>query len=229
MEDNIFTLKADIKQCIANDIKELVSNYRLLLYEGDEMEFINAFGCFENLKIEPSGSLIQFKGEIAKDLKFSKEELTKIKQNVWRNNMFEIARQMNENKKSSMEKVIDAENEVRQIVDLFDFDEEEDTKYRPAKKYEKLEMKAIQLRLKEMGLELEYEEQEEFLMLSGNFTSLEFSKDELRMLVHLLESLDLFLISPVYESQEDSNVIYLNENEETCKSIRILIGLYLGE
>ena len=230
MEDNIYTLRSDIQQCIANNIKTLKNDYRLLMFENEEMEFARSLGCFENLKIFPNGSLIRFDGEIAKDLSFTEQEIANIKKQAWKKNMIDIAKQINESNKTEKQKQnerVIGEMQLLKLVD--DIENEENYSYREPKAFEIIMMKGIQDALKEIGLELSYEEHEEMIILCGNFKFLEFKRQHLRFFCSILEGLDLFLIAPYYEEQEDENEIILNENEEECKSVRIVMGINLSK
>lgn len=222
MEDNIYTLRDDLQQCIANNIKTLKSNYRLLIFQNEEMELAKSLGCFEKLEIFPDNSLMRFQGEIAKDLTFNEKEMSVIKKSAWRKNIFDIAQQMLQKEKQN-KRVI----EEMQIVNLFENENIENCKYREPKAFEIILLQGIQKELREIGLELTYEEHEEMIMLCGNFKYLEFNKKHLRFLCSILEGLNIFLIAPFYEEQEDVNDIILNEKESECKSIRIVMGINL--
>ena len=223
MEDNIYTLRDDLQQCIANNIKTLKSNYRLLIFENEEMEFTKSLGCFENLEIFPDNSLMRFQGEIAKDLVFDEKDMSKIKKSAWQRNMFNMVKQMSTKEEQNKRAI-----EEMQVINLFENEDAENYKYREPKAYEIIMLKGIQNELKEIGLELEYEEHEEMIMLCGNFKYLKFNRKHLRFLCSILEGLDLFLIAPYYEEQEDVNDIVLDEEESECKSIRIVMGINLN-
>lgn len=230
MEDEIYALRTDIQQCVAKNIPNLNTDYRTFFYNGDEMNMTNALGCFDSLEIKPNGSLMNFNGKIAKDLKFSLKELENIKKEVFTKNTYNLFSQIRENNKTFIEKENDMIEAEEQILSLLSQSEEEKKKNRPAKKYEKLLMKTLQSRiLEEIGIKLNYEEHEGMLLLSGNFDSLKFTKYQLRLLVHLLEDIDMFLIAPFYEEQDDENEIILNEENDKCVAIRFAIGLYLIE
>lgn len=222
MGDNIFTLKSDIQQAVVNNMN-LKSNYRLLFYDEFNMELLNSLGCFENLKILPKDSLMRFEGEIAKDLKFNENEMSGLKQKVWKDNMQNLVEQMRNNKKSEYQRENERIIAKMKLDKLLEECENQDLDCRKPTQEEKNSLKEMQRQLNSIGLDLDYEEHEEILMLAGNFEYLEFTRQELRFLVDLVikNNIDNFLIAPVYD--ED------NENDEECKAIRIVITIDLAK
>lgn len=233
MEDNIYTLKSDIQQCIANNIDTLKSNYRIMLFEDNTIEFTQGFNFFENLKIKPNGAFMNFEGKIAKDLNIPDENLDKIKKIAFQRNMQELAEQIKESNKTETQRHNDrviAEMKFNELLDDLQAqaDEEQQHTYKQPKKEEIELIKKIQTELKKIGLDLDYEVHDSMLMLCGNFEQLEFTKEELRKIVYLSQLVDTFLIAPFYGDEEDDELTLYNEVDE-CQSIRIVFGLYLEE
>ena len=222
MEDNIFTLKSDIQQAIVSNI-DLKSNYRLLFYDKFNMILLNALACFENLKIFPQNSLMRFEGEIAKDLTFNENEINGLKKKVWKDNMQNLVEQMKNDKKSEYQRQNEKLIAEIKLDKLLDECENQDLDFRKPTQEEKNTLKNIQRQLNSIGLNLDYEEHKEILMLAGNFEYLKFTKQELRFFFFLIveNNLDNFLIAPVYD--ED------NEYDENCKAIRIVMTIDLAK
>ena len=224
MEDNIYTLKADIQQCIVNNM-DLKNDYRVLLYDKNTINFLQVFSSFENLEIFPSGSLMRFQGKIAQDLKdqMNEDDINNIKRIVWQNNAATLIKQAKDSKKTAYQKEnerIIAEMKLNQVLQEC---EDQEFEYRNATENEKITLKAIKRELDLIGLSLDYEEHEDLLMLSGNFEYLSFTKKELRYFVNLItkNNINNFLIAPSY-SEED-------EEDDECKSIRIVIAIDLAK
>ena len=221
MEDNIFTLKKDLQQCIANNINILDTNYYLLLFDKNTMNLIQSFFGFENLEIFPHNSSMKFRGEIAKDLCLSKEDLNKIKTIAWNYSMNEIMYQTIENQKSEEQKENERFAATLKMEEILNKAEEQEYKYRKPSEYERQLIKYIQEELNKIGLELDYEEHEEILMLCANFKYLKFEKDELRKLIKFAQKVDNFIIASIYDEED--------EEDEECKSIRIVLAIDLRE
>lgn len=224
MEDDCITLRSDIQQCIANKTG-LDTKYHNLLFNRFNMKLINSLGCFETLEISPDESLMRFKGNIAKDLHFTEEEMTSIKQQLWVKNTQETIKQIIEKNKTEQQKQnekIIAEIKLRDWLNAID-EMQAITKPKSEIKKEKAEkvLKLIQNLLNNIGLNLEYEKGETMIMLSGTFEYLNFTKNQLRLLADLVQALDLFLIAPNYDYEDEEN--------EDCNGIRVVLSINICE
>lgn len=222
--DDCITLRSDVQQCIAGNVS-LNSTYNNFLFNPSNMALARTFECFENLEIVPDGEVMRFKGEIAKDLHFTEEEMTKIKQQIWRKNAAEIMKQAIENQKSRQQKENEkavAELKLRDWLNAVD-EMQNAVKEKSEIKKEKAEkiLKRIQDILKNVGIGLEYEENETMIMLSGTFQHLKFTKNQLRLLADLVQSLDLFLIASSYDWEDEEN--------ENCNGIRVVLSMNICE
>lgn len=222
MEDNIYTLKSDVRQCVVSNM-DLKNDYRLLLYDKNTMDFLQILNSFEVLEIFPHNSLMRFQGKIAQDLidNIDTESMDKIKSIVWQNNVTNLIKQAKDSKKTVYQKENEKIIAEMQLSKALEECENQEFEYREATDKEKTLLKAIKRELDLMGLSLDYEEHEDILMLSGNFEYLSFTKYELRYLVNLIEEYHInnFLIAPSYDPD--------NEEDEECKSIRIVLAIDL--
>lgn len=220
IKDDIVTIKTDIQTCIANNMQQLDTEYRIFLFDKKTMIFTRSLGYFESLEIKPCNSRMKFKGEIAKDLIFNEEEMSNIKSNAWKNNINEMMNQINESKKTETQKNNETIIAEMKLQELLQQAEETEYEYRKITEDDRRFVKAMQEKLKNLCLlDLDYEEHEESIMLCGNYSYLKFEKEELRTLIAIAELFDMFLIAPSY-SEED-------EEDEECKSIRIVLGVDL--
>ncbi|MGM9881487.1 MAG: hypothetical protein ACI31S_01435 [Bacilli bacterium] len=220
MNDDIYSLIDDIRQCIVNGAN-LNANYNLLIYEQNTMNMNKSLCCFENLEIFPDNKLMKFKGKIANDLKVTEEDLYKIKKHLWNKNMSEIINQREQSLKSEEQKEIEKEIIQQQLDNILIQAENTEYEYRKPTNKEIEKIKRVQEKLKNMGLDLDYEEHEEILMLCANFKYLKFNKKELRKIIELIDTLDVLLIAPSYNMED--------EEDEEAKSIRIVLGIDLRE
>ena len=218
MVDEVYALKGDIQQCIAHGIDTFTSDYRLLFYENENYEMINALGCFESLEIKPNGTLLQFKGKIAKDLNFSEQQMANIKKSAWQKNMYDIQKQIN-NIQYEDEDIVEFFNELQE-------EDEENYEYRKPNNLEIILLKGVQKVFEEQGIKLNLEIKETAITLVGNFKSLKLNKKQLRNICACIEELDMFLIAPNYSDEEDDKVVLFNK-EQKCESIRVLVGISL--
>ena len=225
LEDNIYTLKEDIQQCIVSKMN-LDSNYRLFLFDKDVMEMADSFACFENLEIFPDKENMKLKGEIAKDLIIPDKEMEKIKKIVWEKNLYNMIQQAKESNKSEMQKQNERIIAEMKLSKMLDNAEERVVNFKEPKEYQRKLLKSIQNILKKSGLNLDYEEHKEMLILCGNFNYLKFTKNELRTLCNLVQNVDYFLIAPSYSEDEDYNEITLI-SDDNSESIIIVIGIDL--
>ena len=223
MQDSITALQTDIQQCIVNNCSNFRSRYRTFFFNKENIHFVGIFGMLENLEIFPDETLMGFKAKIAEDLSISEEEMIKLKQNVWKINVANILDQMNNSKKTAIqrhnEEVIAEQLFQEWLEDL----EEEKKNYEKPTEYQKATLKAIKKELDKIGFHLKYEEHKEMLMLCGNFEYLNFNKKELRLITMLINRSPItnFLIAPSYNEDD--------EDDEECKSIRIVMSIDLGK
>lgn len=231
IEDETITLKQDIQECLSYKIN-LNTDYNLLSFDEDNMEYINSLGCFEDLEIEPHNSRMKFTGEIANDLDILPEEQRKISSMVLQRKLFNLYNQTNNNFKIvNFIRKIDNE-ELNEFVE--EIEEDNDIQFKEPSKADKAKLKVIKSNMNDLGLKLEYEETEDMIMLSGNFKYLKFNKKSLRRMIGLIKDLqiDLFLIAPLYDDEtnayENDDDAFLDDfNQEECKGIRLVFGIYL--
>lgn len=224
MNDDCMTLRSDVQQCIASNVN-LDSTYNNFLFNSANMELARTFGCFENLEIFPDGEMMRFKGEIAKDLHFSEEDMIKIKQQIWRKNATEIIKQAIENQKTEQQKQNERVIAQIKLKDWLNYVDEMQNaiKEKSKDKKERAEkiLKGIQDVLKNIGIDLEYEETDTMIMLSETFNSLNLTKNQLRLLADIVQALDLFLIASNYDWEDEEN--------ENCNGIRIVLSINICE
>ena len=219
MEDNIFTLKYDLQQCIAHNIEKLETEYTLLFYEKDYIELAQALECFDSIKISPSNSKMKFEGKISNDLKFSQEDLLKVKTIVWKQNMAEAMRQAAEDQKSDEQKFQEQLQAQEQLSKLLEEKQNEEHSYRQATWREKRKLAKIQYNLSKIGLDFECTEEDELLLLASNLETLTLNKTQIAVLMDYAKQYDIFIIAPIYNEQD--------EEDNTCIGIRIAFGIDL--
>lgn len=219
MEDNIYTLKYDLQQCIAHNMENLETEYTLLFFEKGYMDLTDSLKCFENLEISPYNSKMKFKGDIAKDLKFTEEQLLKVKTIAWKQSMAEAIQQARESQKSEEERFNEQLLAQEQLSRLLEEKQNEEHDFRQATWREKRKLAKIQYELSKIGVELDFEQDEETILLAANVKKLKLNKKQLRQLINYAKLFDIFIIAPLY-NQED-------EYDNTCLGIRIAFGIDL--
>lgn len=219
MEDNIFTLKYDLQQCIAHGAKKIETEYTLLFFERDYMQLVSSLECFEKIKISPSNSKMKFEGEIAKDLKFTDEELLRVKTIAWKNSMAEIIHQANESNKSDEQKFQEKLEAQELLGKLLEEKQNEEHDFRQPQAKEIRKLKRVKKELYKIGIDLDYTEEDELLLLAANLNNLSLTKNQLRTLMDYVRQYDIFIIAPIYNEQD--------EDDNTCIGIRIAFGIDL--
>lgn len=221
IEDETFLLKRDLQTCVANDM-DFNSDYKLLLFSDENLDLMNCFSFFKNLKIKPSGSRMNFSGEIMTEI-ISEEAKKEIKKVAWRYSVEEMMKQKIETETEAAEISFTLEGEqyekaMEQLSEVLK-QAEEKAQYRKPTEFEKDLMKMIRKQLHSKDFYLEYEETEEMLILCNNFESVELNNDILNYMTQLCPYIDYALIAPVYDEED--------EEDDECKQIRILFGIDL--
>ena len=220
-DDELDEFKYDMQRCIANHDKSFISHHKAILLDKDNKSFLTILDGFENLEIRPgisNKSYMQFNGTIADDIfqAISNEDMKRIRQNVFLVDSMNLTMQMAESKKSKQQKNNERILAEMQFSEYLGELKEIEQEYREAKSSEKNLMKFIQNLLKEhCDLDLEYEECEEMLMLSGEFDVVRFTRKQLGLLKSCAEKIDALLIAPVYDD---------NDN---CVEVRIVLSIDL--
>lgn len=220
-DDELDEFKYDMQRCIANHDKSFISHHKAILLDKDNKSFLTILDGFENLEIRPgisNKSYMQFNGTIADDIfqAISNEDMKRIRQNVFLVDSMNLTMQMAESKKSKQQKNNERILAEMQFSEYLGELKEIEQEYREAKSSEKNLMKFIQNLLKEhCDLDLEYEECEEMLMLSGEFDVVRFTRKQLGLLKSCAEKIDTLLIAPVYDD---------NDN---CVEVRIVLSIDL--
>lgn len=223
MQDSISALQTDIQQCVVNNCTNFKSRYRTFFFDKTNINLVGIFGMLEKLEIFPDETLMGFKAKIADDLGFSEEEMIQIKRNVWQFNSINLLDQINNSKKTEIQKRNEEIIAEQLFQEWLDSVQEDSKNYAKPTESQKQSLKAIKKELDKIGFILDYEEHKEMIMLCGNFEYLKFTKQELRLIVMLIQNgpITNFLIAPSYNEED--------EDDEECKGIRIVISIDLGK
>lgn len=222
-DDELDEFKYDMQRCIANNDKSFISHHKAILLDKDNKLFLTILDGFENLEIRPgisNKSYMQFNGTIAEDIfqAISDKDMKRIKQQVFLVDSMNLTMQMAESRKSEQQKNNERILAEMQFSEYLEELKEIEQEYREAKISEKNLMKFIQNLLREQcNLDLEYEECEEMLMLSGEFDVIRFNRKQLALLKSCAEKIDTLLIAPIYDD---------NDN---CVQVRIVLSIDLFE
>ena len=225
MDDEI-RLKADLVQNIALGNTEYTTHYGSLFFEGDMKYLLTAFTGFDYLTIKPGDVKMQFDIKLKKDFleKFTDEDMQKIKQNCWQIQVQDMLEQKQRKKQTQYEKMMEEMFFLEQFQNAIEEAESQTRIYREPTEEEKSNILITKTLFKKI-LNIEFEEKidKDLLSLEIELNEISLNYDQLNLLYRIVMDLfDIFLITPVYENNEDINC-------EKIVGIRLFLGIKLYE
>ena len=200
------SLKQDIQQAIANNVKEFKANYRSLIFDSDNKEYIKSLFFIENLNVKVIDNKLIY------NIKMNEEAI----------NLLEMSdiRQIQKIDIQTRIKNLFIEKAVKFKLLKTDFDKKEkNTAVEMAKLNEgkKITIKTIKSILREkFGLETKLEESQNYLSLSAELPEINFNREMLKELEGMFEEVSVLAIVPQF------NDIY-----DDIQGVRFFIGIGL--
>ena len=200
------SLKQDIQQAIANNVKEFKANYRSLIFDSDNKEYIKTLFFIENLNVKVIDNKLIY------NIKMNEEAI----------NLLEMSdiRQIQKIDIQTRIKNLFIEKAVKFKLLKTDFDKKEkNTAVEMAKLNEgkKITIKTIKSILKEkFGLETKLEESQNYLSLSAELPEINFNREMLKELEGMFEEVSVLAIVPQF------NDIY-----DDIQGVRFFVGIGL--
>lgn len=202
----VVSLKQDIQQAIANNVKEFKANYRSLIFDNENREYIKSLFFIENLNVKVTDNKLLY------DIKMNEAAI----------NLLEMSdiRQIQKIDIQTRIKNLFIEKAVKFKLLKTDFDKKEkNTAVKMAKLNEgkKITIKTIKSILKEkFGLETKLEESQNYLSLSAELPEINFNREILKELEGMFEEVSVLAIVPQF------NDIY-----DDIQGVRFFIGIGL--
>ena len=202
----VVSLKQDIQQAIANNVKEFKANYRSLIFDNENREYIKSLFFIENLNVKVTDNKLLY------DIKMNEAAI----------NLLEMSdiRQIQKIDIQTRIKNLFIEKAVKFKLLKTDFDKKEkNTAVKMAKLNEgkKITIKTIKSILKEkFGLETKLEESQNYLSLSAELPEINFNREILKELEGMFEEVSVLAIVPQFCEENDD-----------IQGIRFFIGIGL--
>ena len=187
------SLKQDIQQAIANNVKEFKANYRSLIFDNENREYIKSLFFIENLNVKVTDNKLIY------NIKMNEEAINLL-------NMSDI-RQLQKIDIQTRIKNLFIEKAVKFKLLKTDFDKKEkNTAVKMAKLNEgkKITIKTIKSILKEkFSLETKLEESQNYLSLSAELPEINFNREILKELEGMFEEVSVLAIVPQFCEEND--------------------------
>lgn len=189
----VVSLKQDIQQAIANNVKEFKANYRSLIFDNENREYIKSLFFIENLNVKVTDNKLLY------DIKMNEAAI----------NLLEMSdiRQIQKIDIQTRIKNLFIEKAVKFKLLKTDFDKKEkNTAVKMAKLNEgkKITIKTIKSILKEkFGLETKLEESQNYLSLSAELPEINFNREILKELEGMFEEVSVLAIVPQFCEEND--------------------------
>ena len=224
--DNTMRLKADMQQMIAEGKTEYTSFYGSLLFEGEYKHLAQTFCGMEKLIIKPHKDGLLFDVKIDKGIinALTEEDLLKVKQCSWSIQMHDSIEQLQNSKKSDLQKEIESKHIWDMIQEAIEKIEAIERTYRkPTEEEERIVELSQQVLNKIVHLKFVKKLSEDFLSLEIELPKIELDNQQLLFLHEVSKSFDCFFISPVYRSD------MVATGFDKALGVRIFLGLKLSE
>lgn len=187
------SLKCDIQQAIANNVKEFKANYRSLIFDNDNREHIKSLFFIENLNIKVQDNKLLY------NVKINEEAVRLLL-------LSDIKQIQKTDIKSRIENLF-IEKAVKFKLLKTDFNKKEKiTAVKMAKLNEgkRITIKTIQQILKEkFNLETKLKESRVYLSLEAELQEFNFNREMLQELENMFGELDVFAIVPQFNDVYD--------------------------
>ena len=201
------SLKCDIQQAIANNVKEFKANYRSLIFDNDNREHIKNLFFIENLNIKAQDNKLLY------DVKINEEAVKLL-------SLSDI-KQIQKVDLQSRIKNLFIEKAVQFKLLKPSFDKEKPlTAVQTVKLKEgkRLAIKIIQERLKEsFNLKTELKESQIYLSLEAELPEIKFNRELLEALENIFSELDVLAIVPNF-----------NDVYDNIQGVRFFMGINLN-
>ena len=201
------SLKCDIQQAIANNVKEFKANYRSLIFDNDNREHIKNLFFIENLNIKAQDNKLLY------DVKINEEAVKLL-------SLSDI-KQIQKVDLQSRIKNLFIEKAVQFKLLKPSFDKEKPlTAVQTVKLKEgkRLAIKIIQERLKEsFNLKTELKESQIYLSLEAELPEIKFNREMLEALENIFSELDVLAIVPNF-----------NDVYDNIQGVRFFMGINLN-
>ena len=202
----VVSLKQDIQQAIANNVKEFKANYRSLIFDNENREYIKSLFFIENLNVKVTDNKLLY------DIKMNEEAINLL-------NMSDI-RQIQKIDIQTRIKNLFIEKAVKFKLLKTDFDKKEkNTAVEMVKLNEgkRITIKTIQQILKEkFNLETKLKESRVYLSLEAELPELNLNREMLKELEGMFEEVSVLAIVPQFCEENDD-----------IQGIRFFIGIGL--
>ena len=189
----VVSLKQDIQQAIANNVKEFKANYRSLIFDNENREYIKSLFFIENLNVKVTDNKLLY------DIKMNEAAITLLE-------MSDI-RQIQKIDIQTRIKNLFIEKAVKFKLLKTDFDKKEkNTAVKMAKLNEgkRITIKTIKSILKEkFDLETKLEESQNYLSLSAELPEINFNREMLKELEGMFEEVSVLAIVPQFCEEND--------------------------
>lgn len=214
-------IKIDIQQAIANGIMEYSANYNSLIFSEEFKEYQGLFYFAERIKINIQNNKLHFTIKLDKNKinKFSEEDLQRIKECDIQARAEDLLVQqfVVEHLGGDLEKLEEhcfSEDIVASIL----AGAEDDEKYREIENLDKIKLKAVKdVFENDYNLKFEIYDGESFAYLELVQNEIILEKKALNSILQTLEILDIFIIAPQY-----------NEEDDTVEGVRLFFGIDLS-
>lgn len=193
----VVLLKKDIQKAIANNVKHFKSDYRSLIFDNENREYIKSLYFIENLNVTVDDNRLLY------DIKLNEEALERL-------SSADIARIQKIDLRSRLQDMVLKKMAEYNLIKFKGFrkkQEEEKTAVKMAKLKEGkiLKIKTIQQILKEtFNIETKLKESQPFLSLEANLKELHLSRNMLEELECFFDELDIFAIVPCFDDEHDT-------------------------
>lgn len=225
--DETLRMKVDIQHCIANNVTEFSTNYRILLFEGQYKQNIYCLAYYNLLKLCVKDNKLLFEISLDKDKikELSQEELSEVKKASDKIRYIDMMEQIEEQNKTEEQKEIEKENMssfLNHIIEKAEMKQEQQT-YRKASKDDYNKIKIIKNILDNtFNINCNIEETEEYISISLNCKELTLNQDMLYKLILISYFTDIFVICPLYKENDDID-------DEEVIGVRLFFGITLKQ
>ena len=190
----VVSLKQDIQQAIANNVKEFKANYRSLIFDNENREYIKSLFFIENLNVKVTDNKLLY------DVKINEEAINIL-------NMSDI-RQIQKIDIQTRIKNLFLEKAVKFKLLKTDFTKSEKktaTEMVKLNEGKRITIKTIQQILKEkFNLETKLKESRVYLSLEAELPELNLNREMLKELESMFEELSVFAIVPQFNDVYDN-------------------------
>ena len=217
---SLVRMKKDMHQAIANGIKEYSAKYNSLIFNKETSEFQAMFWFAEQIKINIQDNKLFFKIKINQEKinQITEEEMASIKRNDIRSRIEDLIMQKFVNAIGGDMVSVEEYSFSDEMVDAIFSGADEEEEYRKIENLDKIKLKAIKDVFKnDYNLDFKINYGESFAYLDLCQDEITLNKKALNAILQTLEILDVFIIAPQY-----------NEEDDTAEGVRLFFGIDLS-